>query len=102
MAKLVDAPSSGGGVRKDVLVRIQSRAQDPRFSGVLILDFTLEFAPVIRFVEVDGLRIPPPVNGNDMPAREVVAISFLPHRNFVSSSSLLVKPDFAQANSLFL
>ncbi len=23
MAKLVDAPSSGGGVRKDVLVRIQ-------------------------------------------------------------------------------
>ena len=28
MAKLVDAPSSGGGVRKDVLVRIQSRAQE--------------------------------------------------------------------------
>ena len=27
VAKLVDAPSSGGGVRKDVLVRIQSRAQ---------------------------------------------------------------------------
>ena len=26
VAKLVDAPSSGGGVRKDVLVRIQSRA----------------------------------------------------------------------------
>jgi hypothetical protein len=28
VAKLVDAPSSGGGVRKDVLVRIQSRALD--------------------------------------------------------------------------
>ncbi len=27
VAKLVDAPSSGGGVRKNVLVRIQSRAQ---------------------------------------------------------------------------
>ena len=27
VAKLVDAPPSGGGVRKDVLVRIQSRAQ---------------------------------------------------------------------------
>ena len=29
MAKLVDALSSGGSVRKDVLVRIQSRAQKP-------------------------------------------------------------------------
>ena len=26
VAKLVDAPSSGGGIRKDVLVRIRSRA----------------------------------------------------------------------------
>lgn len=34
VAKLVDALSSGGSVRKDVLVRIQSRAQSPAFGGV--------------------------------------------------------------------
>lgn len=38
VAKLVDALSSGGSVRKDVLVRIQSRAQRPgtKVPGFLI------------------------------------------------------------------
>ena len=40
VAKLVDALSSGGSIRKVVLVRIQSRAQEPRHevAGLLILE----------------------------------------------------------------
>jgi hypothetical protein len=37
VAKLVDALCSGRSVRKDVLVRIQSWAQDPLFKGAFLL-----------------------------------------------------------------
>jgi hypothetical protein len=48
VAKLVDAPSSGGGVRKDVLVRIQSRAPSKISNALIVLTFG-----VFLFLQVD-------------------------------------------------
>jgi hypothetical protein len=75
VAKLVDAPSSGGGVRKDVLVRIQSRAQNQMRQKLNLITLGVtDFQKQLAFTNMDlaGKSLPSAWTTNSFPLGGVV------------------------------